>query len=159
IVVSATLTEASVASLPSVISAIDRAQLQRELAMNLRDAVRYEPGVSVRSSFGRFGLGDFRIRGLEGNRVLIETDGIAVSDAFAIGSFSSAGRISIDPATLKAIEIVRGPGSSLYGSDALGGVVALQTVDAEDLVREGQDRGIALRMGYSGEDFGAFGGA
>lgn len=159
VVVSATLTEAAVASLPSVISAIDRAQLQRELAMNLRDAVRYEPGVSVRSSFGRFGLGDVRIRGLEGNRVLIETDGIAVSDAFAVGSFSSAGRISIDPATLKAIEIVRGPGSSLYGSDALGGVVALQTVDAEDLVREGEDRGIALRMGTSGEDFGAFGGS
>ncbi len=159
IVVSATLTEAIVASLPSVISAIDRAQLQRELAMNLRDAVRYEPGVSVRSSFGRFGLGDFGIRGLEGNRVLIETDGIAVSDAFAIGSFSSAGRINIDPATLKAIEIVRGPGSSLYGSDALGGVVALQTVDPEDLVREGEDRGIALRMGSSGEDFGAFGGS
>lgn len=158
IVVSATLTETAVGSLPGVISAIDRAQLQRELAMNLRDAVRYEPGVSVRSSFGRFGLGDFRIRGLEGNRVLIETDGIAVSDAFSIGSFSSAGRISIDPATLKAIEIVRGPGSSLYGSDALGGVVALQTVDAEDLVREGEDRGIALRMGTSGEDFGAFGG-
>jgi hemoglobin/transferrin/lactoferrin receptor protein len=44
----ATLTEAAVASLPGVISAIDRAQLQRELAMNLRDAVRYEPGVSVR---------------------------------------------------------------------------------------------------------------
>lgn len=159
IVVSATLTEAVVASLPSVTSAIDRAQLQRELAMNLRDAVRYEPGVSVRSSFGRFGLGDFRIRGIEGNRVLIETDGIEVSDAFTIGSFSSAGRISIDPATLKAIEIVRGPGSSLYGSDALGGVVALQTVDAEDLVREGEVRGTALRMGYSGEDFGAFGGA
>jgi hemoglobin/transferrin/lactoferrin receptor protein len=158
IVVAATLTESALASLPSVISAIDRAQLQRELAMNLRDAVRYEPGVSVRSSFGRFGLGDFRIRGLEGNRVLIETDGIAVSDAFAIGSFSSAGRISVDPATLKTIEIVRGPGSSLYGSDALGGVVALQTVDAEDLVREGEDRGLALRMGYSGEDSGAFGG-
>lgn len=159
VVVSATLTEASLVSLPSVISAIDRAQLQRELAMNLRDAVRYEPGVSVRSSFGRFGLGDVRIRGLEGNRVLIETDGIAVSDAFSIGSFSNAGRISIDPATLKTIEIVRGPGSSLYGSDALGGVVALQTVDAEDLVREGNDHGIALRMGYSGEDFGAFGGS
>lgn len=159
IVVSATLTEADIASLPSVISAIDRAQLQRELAMNLRDVVRYEPGISVRSSFGRFGLGDVRIRGLEGNRVLIETDGIAVSDAFSIGSFSNAGRISMDPAMLKTIEIVRGPGSSLYGSDALGGVVALQTVDAEDLVRAGGDRGIALRMGYSGEDFGAFGGS
>lgn len=159
VVVAATFTEATASSLPSVISAIDRAQLQRELVMNLRDAVRYEPGVSVRSSFGRFGLGDFRIRGLEGNRVLIETDGIAVSDSFSIGSFSSTGRISIDPSTLKAIEIVRGPGSSLYGSDALGGVVALQTVDPEDLMREGERRGISLRMGTSGEDYGAFGGS
>jgi len=152
IVVAATFTETAIAALPSVVSGIDREQLDRELAFNLRDAVRYEPGVSVRSSFGRFGLSDFRIRGLQGNRVLIETDGIAVSDAFSIGSFSSAGRISLDPATLKSIEIVRGPGSSLYGSDALGGVVALRTLQPRDLLGPGETQSLALRLGASGED-------
>jgi len=107
IVVSATLSAAEIASLPSVVSSIDREQLDRELAFNLRDAVRYEPGVSVRSSFGRFGLGDFRIRGLQGNRVLIETDGINVSDAFSIGSFSNAGRIALDPSMLKLLLAAR----------------------------------------------------
>lgn len=158
IVVAATLSAAEVASLPSVVSSIDREQLDRELAFNLRDAVRYEPGVSVRSSFGRFGLGDFRIRGLQGNRVLIETDGINVSDAFSIGSFSSAGRIAMDPSMLKTMEIVRGPGSSLYGSDALGGVVSLRTLDPSDLVSAEDPLMSALRIGFSGEDSGAFGG-
>jgi hemoglobin/transferrin/lactoferrin receptor protein len=149
IVVAATLSATEVASLPSVVSSIGREQLDRELAFNLRDAVRYEPGVSVRSSFGRFGLSDFRIRGLQGNRVLIETDGIDVSDAFSIGSFSSAGRIALDPSMLKTMEIVRGPGSSLYGSDALGGVVSLRTLEPSDLVTAEDPQMAALRMGYS----------
>ncbi|WP_395788506.1 TonB-dependent hemoglobin/transferrin/lactoferrin family receptor [Aquimonas sp.] len=163
IVVSATLTESVAATLPSVISAIDRAQIRRELVQNVRDLVRYEPGVSVRSNFGRFGLGDFRIRGLEGNRVLIETDGIAVSDAFSIGSFANANRNFVDPATLANAEIVRGPGSSIYGSDALGGVVSFATVNPADLIEDdqlqnGRGSALSMRVGHAGEDSSTYAG-
>ncbi|PZQ27046.1 MAG: TonB-dependent hemoglobin/transferrin/lactoferrin family receptor, partial [Stenotrophomonas acidaminiphila] len=130
--VTATRTERAVVDVPNTVSVIDREQLDDQLIRDIKDLVRYEPGVTVTSSFGRFGLGGFRIRGLEANRVRIQTDGIAVSDAFSIGSFSNANRNFIDLDTLKRVEIVRGPSSSLYGSDALGGVVSFITKDPSD---------------------------
>ena len=57
-----------------------------------KDLFRYEPGVSVGANADRFGIGDIRVRGLGGNRVRIQVDGVPVPDAFAIGSYSSAGR-------------------------------------------------------------------
>ncbi|MEP7044625.1 MAG: TonB-dependent receptor, partial [Dokdonella sp.] len=66
-------------------------------------------------------------------------DGIAIPDSFEIGSFSSAGRDVVDVDALKRVEIVRGAASSLYGSDALGGVVSYITKDPSDFV--GKDGG------------------
>ena len=125
IVVTATRTERAVSDVPNTVDVIDREDMDRTLTRDLKDLFRYEPGISVTSGFGRFGLGDIRIRGLEGNRVRIQTDGIAVPDAFLIGSFSDANRNFVDMDTLKRVEVVRGPTSSLYGSDALAGVVSL----------------------------------
>ncbi|WP_454829249.1 TonB-dependent hemoglobin/transferrin/lactoferrin family receptor [Pseudoxanthomonas wuyuanensis] len=157
--VTATRTERAVADVPNTVDVIDREQLDDRLIRNIKDLVRYEPGVSVTSSFGRFGLGGFRIRGLEGNRVRIQTDGIPVSDAFSIGSFSNANRNFVDLDTLKRVEIVRGPTSSLYGSDALGGVVSFITKDPSDYLEEGKDAYFGFRLGYEGSWDGLFGGA
>ncbi|RPE80933.1 TonB-dependent hemoglobin/transferrin/lactoferrin family receptor [Vulcaniibacterium tengchongense] len=159
IVVTATRTERALADVPAVVTAIDRARMDRELAQDLRQLFRYEPGITVTSGVGRFGLGDIRIRGLGGNRVRIETDGIAVSDAFAIGSFSNANRNFVDLDTLKAVEVVRGPSSALYGSDALGGVVAFVTKDPSDYLAPGKDAHFGLKAGYLGENDGLFAGA
>ena len=152
ITVTATKQATEVVDVPAAVTVIEREQMDRELVQDIRDLVRYEPGVSVTSGFGRFGIGDFRIRGLEANRVLIETDGIAVSDDFSIGSFASNNRNFVDPMMLKSVEIVRGPGSSLYGSDALGGVVSFVTRDPLDLVAEGEQRHLGARVGYSSDD-------
>lgn len=138
IVVTGTRTERAIADVPNTVDIIDREQMDNRLVRDLKDLFRYEPGISVSSSFGRFGLGDIRIRGLGGNRVRIDTDGIPVSDAFAIGSFSNANRNFVDLDTLKRVEVLRGPGSALYGSDALGGVVAFQTKDPQDYLEDGQ---------------------
>lgn len=159
ITVTATRTERTVGEVPSTVSVIDREALDRQLARDLKDLVRYEPGVSVTSGFGRFGIGGFRIRGLDGNRVRIQTDGIAVPEAFAIGSFSNANRNFVDLDTLKAVEIVRGPASSLYGSDALGGLVSFVTKDPEDYLEDGQGRHVGLKFGYQGDNTGLFAGA
>ncbi|TQM17510.1 hemoglobin/transferrin/lactoferrin receptor protein [Pseudoxanthomonas sp. 3HH-4] len=157
--VTATRSERAVADVPNAVSVIDREELDDHLVRDIKDLVRYEPGVTVTSSFGRFGLGGFRIRGLEGNRVRIQTDGIAVSDAFSIGSFSNANRDFVDLDMLKQVEIVRGPSSSLYGSDALGGVVSFITKDPSDYLDEGKDAYFGFRLGHDSSWNGLFGNA
>lgn len=159
VTVTATRTERALDEVPNTVTVFSREQLDRQLARDLKDLVRYEPGVSVTSHFGRFGLGSLRIRGLDGNRVLIQTDGIPVSDAFSIGSFSNANRNFVDLDTLKAVEIVRGPSSSLYGSDALGGVVSFVTKDPEDYLQDGESQHVGLKFGYQGAARGLFAGA
>lgn len=158
IVVTATRTERAIADVPATVSAISREEMDATLARDLKDLFRYEPGVTVTSDPVRFGIGDIRIRGLGGNRVRLETDGIVVPDAFAIGSYSNANRNFVDLDTLKAVEVVRGPSSALYGSDALGGVVAFITKDPEDYLGTDKDSYLGIKLGYDGDWQGLFGG-
>lgn len=157
--VTATRSQRAVSDVPNTVDVIERQRLDQTLVFDIKDLVRYEPGVSVTSSFGRFGLGGFRIRGLEANRVQIITDGIRVPDAFAIGSYSNANRNFVDLDTVKRVEILRGPASALYGSDALGGVVAFVTKDPSDYLKAGKDAYFGLKFGYAGDWNGLFAGA
>ncbi|MCG6116652.1 MAG: TonB-dependent hemoglobin/transferrin/lactoferrin family receptor [Aquimonas sp.] len=157
ITVSATLSERALGEVPVAAEVIERERMDRELVRDIRDLVRYEPGVSVTSSAGRFGLGGFRIRGLDGNRVRIEIDGAPVPEAFSIGSFSNANRNFVDLDLLKQVEILRGPGSSLYGSDALGGVVVFTTKDPEDFLDDTRRRHIGFKLGSDSADSGLLG--
>jgi len=159
VVVTATRTGREVADVPNTVDVITREQMDRQLVRDLRDLFRYEPGVTVSQGFGRFGIGDIRIRGLGGNRVRIQTDGIAVPDAFEIGSFSNANRNFVDLDTLKRVEVVRGPTSSLYGSDALGGTVSFITRDPADYLGDGRTAAFGLRMGIESDWNGLSGGA
>ncbi|KRA46974.1 TonB-dependent hemoglobin/transferrin/lactoferrin family receptor [Pseudoxanthomonas sp. Root630] len=158
--VTATRTERAVADVPNTVDVIEREQLDDQLIRDIKDLVRYEPGVSVTSTTGRFGaLGGFRIRGLDANRVLILNDGVAISDSFSFGSYLNANRNFVDLDTLKRVEIVRGPASSLYGSDALGGVVAFVTKDPSDYLKDGKDTYFGVKFGYEGDWQGLFAGA
>lgn len=159
IVVTATRTDRTIADVPNSVDVIDRERMDELLVRDLEDLFRYEPGITVTDSFGRFGIGGIRIRGLGGNRVRIQVDGIPVSDAYAIGSFSNANRNFVDLDTLKRVEIVRGPTSSLYGSDALGGTVAFITKDPADYLRDGRDAWFGFKLGYESDWEGLFGGA
>src|SRR5690606_20246133 len=159
VVVTATRTERVVADVPNTVDVIDRERMDELLVRDLADLFRYEPGITVGTGFGRFGIGDIRIRGLGGNRVRIQTDGIAVSDSFLIGSFSDANRNFVDLDTLKRAEVVRDPGSSLYGSDALGGVVSFITRDPADYLADGGDAYFGFRLGFESAWEGLSGGA
>jgi hemoglobin/transferrin/lactoferrin receptor protein len=142
VVVTATLNAREQKDVASEVGVIDADEIDRRQVQGLADLVRYEPGVTATGSAiggGRFGTGGISIRGLGGNRVRIEQDGIAIPDSFEIGSFSSAGRDVVDVDALKRVEIVRGAASSLYGSDALAGVVSYITKDPSDYV--GKDGG------------------
>ena len=159
VVVTATRTERQLVDVPNTVDSIDRARMDELLVRDLKDLFRYEPGITVSENFGRFGIGDIRIRGLGGNRVRIQTDGIVVSDAFSIGSFSNANRNFVDLDTLKRVEVVRGPTSSLYGSDALGGIVSFTTRDPSDYLADGEDAYFGFKLGVETDWNGLFGGA
>ena len=159
VVVTATRTERAIGDVPNTVDVVTRERMDDLLVRDLKDLFRYEPGITVTDSFGRFGIGDIRIRGLGGNRVRIQTDGIVVSDAFSIGSFSNANRNFVDLDTLKRVEVVRGPTSSLYGSDALGGTVSFITKDPSDYLGEGKDAYFGFKLGVETDWNGLFGGA
>jgi hemoglobin/transferrin/lactoferrin receptor protein len=132
ITVTGTRTPRRVSDSPANITVIEQQQLDRNVVQDIEDMVRYIPGVSVGNNL-RYGFQDFNIRGLEGNRVLIQVDGIRQPERFVFGPFN-LGRDYFEIETLKTVEIVRGSASSLYGSDALGGVVTYTTVDPSDLL-------------------------
>lgn len=157
VTITATRTPLTLREAPATVTVIDAQRIDRELVTDIKELVRYEPGVSVRNSRGRFGLTDFNIRGIEGNRVLIEVDSVRLPEAFAIGSFSNATRDGVDVDLLKRVDIVRGSASALYGSNAIGGVVAFTTKDPADLLRDGQSLGGTLKLAYGQEDEGAAG--
>lgn len=152
ITVTATRTEQRLDEVPSTVTVHDEQQVDQQNINNIRDLVRYEPGVSVGGTGSRFGLSGFSIRGIGGNRVLTQVDGVAVPDAFTFGPFLSAQRDYVDPDTLKSVEIIRGPASSLYGSSALGGAVSFVTRDAGDYLDDGDDQALRLKTGYDGSD-------
>ena len=89
ITVTATRIPQSVNDVPVTVTVKSDEQIADELASDVRDLVRFEPGVSVRrapsrfsaalGSTGRGGAEGFNIRGIEGNRVLIQVDGIAAT--------------------------------------------------------------------------------
>ena len=109
--------------------------------------VRYEPGLSVRSDPFRFGLDTFTIRGMTGNRVAVEVDGIPSAPGFCDRQLLGLRPRLLDLAFVQRVEILRGPASSLYGSDAIGGVVAMSTLTPDALLDRRYGRGPAQRSG------------
>jgi hemoglobin/transferrin/lactoferrin receptor protein len=130
-------------------TAITRRDIEREVVTNLRELLRYEPGVAIENAPARFGLGAIGIRGMTGNRVLMTLDGVRLPEAYRVGSFSNATRNQLDVGLLQKVEILRGPSSALYGSDALGGVVAFSTVDPEDVLGRGRAAQATVDLGYA----------
>jgi iron complex outermembrane receptor protein len=102
----------------SSVKSLDAMELARARGATLADALANQPGVAIRS----FGAGSARpiIRGFDGDRVLMMQDGVRTGD---LSSQSGDHGLSIDPAGLERLEVVRGPATLLYGSNAVGGVV------------------------------------
>ncbi|MDP1086218.1 TonB-dependent receptor plug domain-containing protein, partial [Klebsiella pneumoniae] len=89
----------------------------------------YEPGVSVGGAGTRSGNAGFNIRGIDGDRILTQVDGVEVPDHFSNGPYAQTRRNYVDPEIVKRVEIRRGPASALYGSSAIGGAVSYFTLD------------------------------
>ena len=139
ITVTGTRTPRTIQAAPATVPVIDADDVNRLLIRDISDLIRYEPGVSVRNNL-QFGLQDFNIRGIEGNRILIQVDDIRLPSAFQFGDEVTPGqgfnlgRDFFDTEILRTAEILRGPASTLYGSDALGGTVSYFTLDPTELI-------------------------
>ncbi|MFO7577312.1 MAG: TonB-dependent receptor [Pelovirga sp.] len=118
-----TLTPLSqVASSITVISAEEIAEKQHRMVL---DVLRSVPGVSITRSGPVGGQASIRLRGTDNRHTLVLIDGIEYRDASTIGGGPDLAHLSVD--NIAQIEIVRGPQSVLYGSDAIGGVINIIT--------------------------------
>jgi hemoglobin/transferrin/lactoferrin receptor protein len=122
-----------------------------ELSTSIADVFRYAPGIDYEAAGTRFGSESINIRGISGNRVAVLVDGVPISDQFNVGSFSNATRDLVSAGFVDHIEVLHGPASALYGSSAIGGVVAMRTIDPT--LRTGQPGlGGRLASSWRGDD-------
>jgi hemoglobin/transferrin/lactoferrin receptor protein len=162
ITVTATRTPILIQDAPITVSVKTDEQIADELITDIRDLVRFEPGVSVQKQPARFGaaLGStgragndgFTVRGIGGNRVLIQVDGVRVPDGFSFGAQSAGRGDYVDLGLIKSVEILRGPASALYGSDGLSGAVSFISSDPSDFLTGGKSVGGLARAAYSSAD-------
>lgn len=153
VVVSATRTPAEVQTVPSTITRITREDIDRRLPADEADLFKNEPDVAFARDARRFGATRPNIRGIEDNRVLQLVDGVRMSSFYSGGgpsNFTTSAPLSASPEFLKRVEILRGPASSLYGSDAIGGVIGYLTLDAADLLAPGAASAARARAGHTG---------
>ena len=162
VTVTATRTATSIDEVPATVSVFTAERIEAMLATDIKDLVRFEPGVSVVSQPARFGaaLGTagragnegFTIRGLGGDRVLMVVDGVRTPDGFVFGAQSVGRGGYSDLDLMTSVEILRGPASALYGSDGVAGAVSFTTKDPADLVRSDANFGARARVGYNSAD-------
>ena len=122
-----------------------------ELGSSIADVFRYMPGIDYEAAGTRFGSESVNIRGISGNRVAILVDGVPISDQFEVGGFSNATRDLVSAGFVDQIEVLHGPASALYGSSAIGGVVAMRTVDAPGLIGQRGQSGQLLTNWRGGD--------
>ncbi|MGV7962216.1 TonB-dependent hemoglobin/transferrin/lactoferrin family receptor [Photorhabdus tasmaniensis] len=139
---------------PMMVTVINNKSAQSQTAGNAGDLIRKIPGINIAGT-NRANGQDVSLRGYGPQGVLTLIDGIrqGTDTGHINGTF-------LDPALIKQVEVVRGPSALLYGSGALGGVIAYQTVDAADLLQAGQDHGFRVfARGATGDHSMGFGGA
>ncbi|OZS43947.1 TonB-dependent hemoglobin/transferrin/lactoferrin family receptor [Photobacterium sanguinicancri] len=131
IIVTATKIEQPLSKTSGSVSVITSDQIKRAGATELYDALNHEPGVSVTGGAGR--PQNITIRGMTGNRIAIIKNGVKVGDGYGAADLNDVtGRNSFDLSNVKQIEVIKGAGSSLYGSGAIGGVVVVTTKQPGD---------------------------
>ncbi len=127
---------------PGQVSVIDQEAIDALQPSSAADIFVGVPGMRFAGGARRTGQTPV-LRGRTGEGVLVLFDG-------ARQSFSSAhdGRFFIAPELLQTVEVLRGPASALYGSGAMGGALALQSISATDLLDDGARQGAKLRVGH-----------
>jgi iron complex outermembrane recepter protein len=131
VTVTTTGTEESVFESFQSVNSVGSARIQEQASTSVGEVLEREAGVGKRA----FGTGSARpvIRGFDGDRVLILQDGVRNN---SLGSQSGDHGEPLDPLGLERLEVIKGPATLLYGSNAIGGVVNAVSTD-EDAAHEG----------------------
>lgn len=130
IVVTATGFEQKLTDAPASISVITAEELKERSFTSLLDAVKFQEGIDIGTSRDKTGQGSISMRGLTGEYTLILVDGKRQNNHGDIypNNFGGNAFNHMPPlAAIDRIEIIRGPASTLYGADALGGVINVIT--------------------------------
>ena len=139
----------------SSITVIDNETLARKSPLLLSDILRGTPGLAVSQSGGLGAITQVRMRGAEGNHVLVMIDGIPVNDLGQGDEFNFGHLLASD---IEQVEILRGPQSSLWGSGALAGVISVKTKDSmpgfhtDGHVDYGSNNTVNTGIGFGGGD-------
>lgn len=130
IVVSASGFEQAMVDAPASISVISREELSRQRVTSIADALRNVEGVDIGGSVGKTGGSNISIRGMPSDYTLILIDGRRQNTAGSVtpNGFGETSTSFFPPiSSIERIEVIRGPMSTLYGSDAMGGVINIIT--------------------------------
>ena len=123
IVVTATREKQSLASTLAPVLVIDRDEIELSQARDLADLLRFHAGLEISRNGGAGQTTSVFVRGTDSNHVLVMIDGVKINP----GTIGGAAIQNIRPQMIQRIEIVKGPRTSLYGSDAIGGVINVIT--------------------------------
>src|SRR5208337_3625168 len=127
VVVTATKIEQPIADIGTTITVVEDPQIQEQKIDRVAAVLREVPGVQVTQSGSPGAVTDISIRGATPSQTLVLVDGVEVN-AGATGSFDIS---NLTTANLDRVEILRGAGGSLYGSQAIGGVVNVLSQEGE----------------------------
>jgi len=119
--INALRTERPLNQIASSVTVIDREQIERENKLTVLDLLREVPGISVAQSGGAGQATRVFLRGMNSNHVLVVMDGVALNDPSDPATAFDFANISTD--NIEQVEVLRGPQSTLYGSQALSGVI------------------------------------
>lgn len=169
VVISGSRNEQRRDDLPLSMDVLTAADLEEGQIGDIRDIAKNLPNVEVKRAPARFtvtgagnptgrdGNAGFNVRGQDGNRVLMLVDGVRLPRSYINGN-NAFGRDVVSLDLLKRVELVRGPSSVLYGSDALAGMVNFITYEPADFLAgaDGRSKSLGGKLGlsYSGDDGG-----
>lgn len=136
IVVTASGNEQSLEEVTRSVTVVDSQQIERSIPDSVSEALRDVPGVKIVDSSVP-GMKRISIRGEESSRNVVLVDGQSISDQTSYGAV-----LLVAPSDIERVEVVKGPGSVLYGSKAIGGVVNIIT-------KKGANRPLEIEVGTS----------
>ncbi|MCK8124039.1 TonB-dependent hemoglobin/transferrin/lactoferrin family receptor [Pseudoalteromonas sp. 2CM39R] len=151
IVVSGSRTEKPLKDVAASISVITSDDIEKQVVTDMSQLFLYDPSIQVTGRVG--GAQNIQVRGMGSDRILMIKDGMRMNEGYGANGLNDVvGRGFIDTDTLKQVEVAKGAASSLYGSDALGGIVVFTTKDASDYLQDGEQFGGRVKLGYSDLD-------
>ena len=129
VVVTATRVETPIEEIASSITVITSQEIERKQKSTVLEVLRGVPGLDVVQQGGAGRITSIFIRGSNSEHNLVMVDGVEVNDPMATGRYFDFAHLTVD--NIERIEVLRGPQSTLYGSDAIGGVIHIITKKGE----------------------------